>query len=540
MRRVKTCKGILIAMLAFAMMISGISVYAASSDDTFSVTLKNYTAPKALKTGQGFTIKGGVHSTATMKRIEAGVVNSSGKWTAQKYDNKSVNAKYFKLSTADSSLKFGKLSAGTYYYRIYVHPKNGKVKTVLNQKFTVSKPVPTITNHTYPVKLKKGKSFSLKGRVNSEKKITKITVGVVDKFTGEWTAEKYTGKPNAKVFKISKADSSIHFGKLEGGDYYYRVVVTNADGTFTVLDREFEVEDPDGGTEGGSLGGGSSGITLSGCNTPIQYNVGKKFTVKGTINSEEVIREIEIGIVMEATNKWTDYKYEGIVGDYKFNIGKVASKLKFDQLAGGTYYYRIYAHTDSGVKIVANKKFKVIPSNKPQAAVNWAINIANDDSFSYGKKPETSRVGCYFCGTNQRNKPEGYEKTYVCMTFVHAAFAHGAGDPELLAECRKGKHCLELTETNLTRYSCWMKVGMAKDLTVSDLMVGDVIVWYSADNTHGHLSIYAGNGAIVDCTSATGDVWGPSSIAYRAKAANSYLKQAATRSTKSYVMRYRK
>lgn len=172
-----------------------------------------------------------------------------------------------------------------------------------------------------------------------------------------------------------------------------------------------------------------------------------------------------------------------------------------------------------------------------RGALAWAVKIASDDSFSYGKKPQTSTCGCYFCGTNQRNKPKGYEKTYVCMPFVTAAYAHGAEDPEMYALCEGGKRCLSLTESNL-RYSCWTRVGSAGSLSVSDLQPGDVICKYSADNTSGHLSIYLGNGDIVDATSDGGNCWGPNSIAVRRGAAAGYLRRAAGASGKSYVMRY--
>ena len=171
------------------------------------------------------------------------------------------------------------------------------------------------------------------------------------------------------------------------------------------------------------------------------------------------------------------------------------------------------------------------------AAIAWAVKIANDDSFTYGKKPETSNIGCYFCGTNSSHKPKGYEKTYVCMTFITAAYAHGAEDPEMLALCRGGRRCLSTTDSNF-KYDCWEKVGSAGSLSVSDLQPGDVICMYSADNKTGHLSMYIGDGNIVEATSAYGDLWGPKSIGVRYGNAGRMLSHAARRSKKSYVMRY--
>ena len=174
-------------------------------------------------------------------------------------------------------------------------------------------------------------------------------------------------------------------------------------------------------------------------------------------------------------------------------------------------------------------------SNNPaiQGAINWAINIAEDDSFAYGNRPATARPGCYFCGTNQRNKPKGYEKTYVCMTFVHAAYAHGANDPEMLKDCKGGRYTLSLNDWNFTHWHCWKKVGKSHDLKVSDLEPGDVIIWWADDDASGHASIYIGKGDIVDA--AVPNSWGSNSIAVRKGAAASYLRRGEGR---SYVMRY--
>jgi hypothetical protein len=278
-------------------------------------------------------------------------------------------------------------------------------------------------------------------------------------------------------------------------------------------------------------------VTLKGCNAPTSYKCGAAFTPRGTIESSEPIERVEMGVVFTATNKWTEFKYDKSgINSNTFDLNKSASTLKFNLLAGGEYKYRIYVHTASGIHIAMNNPFKVISSNRAMDAVNWAIQIANDDSFTYGKKPETSKVGCYFCGTNQKRKPKGYEKTYVCMTFVHAAYAHGAGDPEMLRDCKSGSHCVSLTDTNFTRYTCWEKIGRCKDLKISDLKPGDVLVMWSSNNdSTGHMCMYVGGDKLVE---ATGRGWTKESIAVRSGAA-SRLKSLGSNS-KNYVMRYRK
>ena len=172
------------------------------------------------------------------------------------------------------------------------------------------------------------------------------------------------------------------------------------------------------------------------------------------------------------------------------------------------------------------------------AAVAWAIDIANDDSFAYGAKPAANAIGCYFCGTNcgpvKHNKPKGYEKTYVCLTFVAAAYAHGAEDPEVYYACSNGKMPLYENDNNFSRFSCWTKIGQCSNLSIDDLEPGDVVIqWSAANDNSGHTWMYAGNGQIVE---STGGGWGANSIALKDGAAKRLASYG--RSGRNYVMRY--
>lgn len=173
-----------------------------------------------------------------------------------------------------------------------------------------------------------------------------------------------------------------------------------------------------------------------------------------------------------------------------------------------------------------------------RAAVAWAIKIANDDSFSYGKKPQTSRIGCYFCGTSQKRKPKGYEKTYVCLTFAAAAFAHGAEDPEIYYACSHAKMPMYENDKNFSQFSCWKKIGRCSSLSIDDLEPGDVVIqWSKGSDNSGHVWIYAGNNNVVD-SEGIKDCWGPKSIALREGKAAAKLRSTARANSKSYVMRY--
>lgn len=85
-----------------------------------------------------------------------------------------------------------------------------------------------------PVSLVQGKSYSIKGNITSNYKITSVTVGVY-KTNGTATAQVKTVKPNAKSYNISKVDSSIKFGSLSAGSYDFIVKATDASGTTKTL-----------------------------------------------------------------------------------------------------------------------------------------------------------------------------------------------------------------------------------------------------------------------------------------------------------------
>ena len=555
-----------------AMLASTAFAYAAGS----KVTISGYTAPTALKAGQSFIIRGKISSTVKINRVEVGIVNAYNKWTAYKYDNKNVNAKTFDLSRADSTLKFGKLNHGSYKYRIYVHTSDGKVHIVLNQKFTVAKATSkvnsstgvAISGHALPKGLVTGQNFTVKGKLTSSSTMKRVEVGIAVK-GGGWTAYKYDNKSvNAKTFDLSKADSKLKFSGLKAGTYCYRIYAHTADGkVHIVLNHTFTVAAKTVPKSSGSSSAKSGGVktavgtgtqtekeqmttdtsantaqkvndkvSLVGVNKPTNCNVGATFTAGGRIDSTEVIKRIEVGIVFGPTNKWTAYKYDNKnVNAKSFYLKWAAPKLKVNLLPGGSYRYRIYVHTASGVTIALNHTFTVKPSNKPQLAVNWAKKIAADNSYSYGAKPAASEVGCYFCGTNKRTKPKGYEKTYVCLTFLGAAYAHGAGDPEILYKCQRGKMTMYSNNDNFNVFSCWVKIGQCSELHTKDLQPGDVIVDWSSDNGNGHVWMFAGGDTYVD---AEGLGWSADSIAVRS-GAESYLRWCGRDDSRNYVMRYR-
>ncbi len=142
-------------------------------------------------------------------------------------------------------------------------------------------------------------------------------------------------------------------------------------------------------------------------------------------------------------------------------------------------------------------------------AVRWAKWIASDNRFGYGRKGGsaykgtkeysiTHSGGCHFCGTNAKkiarakaaglSKPEEWEYTFVCNTFVHAAYAH-AGVQSML----KATNHSWWVESFKKHPSDWKEIK--KPAKMTDLQPGDVCA------TDTHFTMYIGNGKGIQATS---------------------------------------
>ena len=134
-----------------------------------------------------------------------------------------------------------------------------------------------------------------------------------------------------------------------------------------------------------------------------------------------------------------------------------------------------------------------------EAAVSWAVAIAKDNSFHYGRSKWAHHHGCYFCGTNQKKgspKRRGgasvsqCEKTYCCNPFVTAAYHHGAGATEV--NCKYASKRINLAnDRNKALKNSKAFKRVTKPRKVTSLKVGDILL------TPSHAMLYAGDGKVV-------------------------------------------
>lgn len=102
------------------------------------VSVTGYTYPTSVLLGSAFTLKGIVYSNYTMTSVTACIQNTKKENIIEV--TAKPNACEYDLKGIDAAMTFGKLTAGTYWYKVFVTDKKGKEMTAIKRKFTVSAP----------------------------------------------------------------------------------------------------------------------------------------------------------------------------------------------------------------------------------------------------------------------------------------------------------------------------------------------------------------------------------------------------------------
>lgn len=92
-----------------------------------------------------------------------------------------------------------------------------------------------------PGTLTVGRSYSINGKITSNYKITKVTVGVYTT-GGAATAQVKTATPNAYEYNIKSLDNYIKFGSLSAGSYVLKITAADASGKVATKESAFNVE----------------------------------------------------------------------------------------------------------------------------------------------------------------------------------------------------------------------------------------------------------------------------------------------------------
>ena len=317
---------------------------------TNGVTIPNITA------GKSVSIRGTVTSaTSNITKLIVGIYREDG--TSVTGRTVVPNAKSYDVSKIDPYVKFGGLSAGTYYYKVLVTNATHTNYAVVNQKFTVSDGSTTTTDKlsitggvTIP-NIKVGNVVSIRGTVTSaSSNLKSVTVGVYDSNNKLVTGK--TATPNAKTYNVRNLDAYVSFGDLKAGTYYYKVIASNAANTnVAVVNQKFTVSDGSTTT--------TDKLSITGGVTIPNIKVGNVVSIRGTvISASSNLKSVTVG-VYDSNNKLVTGKT--VAPNAKtYNVRNLDAYVSFGDLKAGTYYYKVIASNAANTNVaVVNQKFTV-------------------------------------------------------------------------------------------------------------------------------------------------------------------------------------
>ena len=332
---------------------------------TNGVTIPNITA------GKSVSIRGTVTSaTSNITKLIVGIYREDG--TSVTGRTVVPNAKSYDVSKIDPYVKFGGLSAGTYYYKVLVTNATHTNYAVVNQKFTVSDDSTTTTDKlsmtggiTIP-NIKVGNVVSIRGTVTSaSSNLKSVTVGVYDSNNKLVTGK--TVAPNAKTYNVRNLDAYVSFGDLKAGTYYYKVIASNAANTnVAVVNQKFTVSDGSTTT--------TDTLSITGGVTIPNIKVGNVVSIRGTVTSASSnLKSVTVG-VYDSNNKLVTGK-TATPNAKTYNVRNLDAYVSFGDLKAGTYYYRVFATNATTTNFpVVEQKFTVSANGSTTASDTLSIS----------------------------------------------------------------------------------------------------------------------------------------------------------------------
>ena len=348
-----------------------------SSSPASTLSISGYNTPPALAVGKSFSIKGTVSSNYNITSLTVGIYNANGSAVSTK--TVSPNAKSYSLTKVDNYIKFGAAKAGTNYYKVKATDAK-QTKTLLNKSYTVgnggsSSPASTLAISSYnypPTTIVEGKSFSIKGSITSNYKITSVTVGIYNANGGAVSAK--TVSPNAKSYSVANVDAYIKFGAAKPGTNYYKISATDEKTTKVLVNKSYTV----------TSNSPASTLKLTNANYPTTLTEGKSFSIKGTITSNYKITSVTVGIY-NANGGAVSAKTVN-PNSTSYSIANIDAYIKFGAAKAGTNYYRISATDTKQSKTLMNQAYTVksndVPSTLAISGYNTPPNLKVGQSFS--------------------------------------------------------------------------------------------------------------------------------------------------------------
>lgn len=321
--------------------------------------------PEVVVTGTDKPVSGMINSAYTMKTIDLGIADSTGK-TWVKYRTYTPGTKYFDISSADAKLDFSTLEPGKYYFKMIVTDSRGCTSTL--KRAVEVKDAFAVSKLAYADKMVKAEDPDFSGKITSVYNMTKVKVGVYNETSKKWLNYVILN-PNAKSASLADASKDLDFGKLDYGTYSLRAYAYDEDGNKgDVVRVPFEV---------------TEAFAVSGLKTPTVITYGNSYSVKGTISSVHNLKLVKVGVKQDG--KWVKYfSYNPAAKTY--SLADTAPDMTFKGISPGTYTYNVYLTDVNGhSKTVVKAEFKIAKATFSSSNCTYPTLLMKGEGFGlYG------------------------------------------------------------------------------------------------------------------------------------------------------------
>ena len=248
-----------------------------------------------------------------------------------------------------------------------------------------------ITGDNEPGEIIEGSSWSCKGIITSNYKITKVTGSIIglkeypNKMVDFVDVYSKSVMSNSKSYSLenSEIDNALRFDNIALKNYYspyftYKITAEDESGKeLTLVLKKFKIVPQIAST-----------LSFNSVTAPANYEKGKSWSCTGKITSNYKITEVNAKIYKSDQTSivhgswWNNPNSK----EYILAGSDINKDLQFDKLDVGTYYYEISARDEIGTSINTGKlKFQVI---NPTPASTLAISSET--------KPSSIVQGNYF------------------------------------------------------------------------------------------------------------------------------------------------
>ncbi|MGN0170022.1 MAG: RICIN domain-containing protein [Lachnospiraceae bacterium] len=412
MRRMKKVLCFLLAVSLLFSLTVGMETKAADS-----ISVSNATYPDWIKKGSAFILRGTVKSDSSITALTASICDGHG--NAMYSKTVKPNSKTYDLKGIDAAMRFDKLSANPYTYRVVAKNSSG-THTVIMKPFTVysgNKPEFVTNLNTavkYQICVKEDSSMVVDtaGTTSSSNVLVKKDEGQSSSY---WYLESADG--NAYMFR--NADTGLYLD-VSGGNMINGTNIQLWTGNATDAQKWYFIQDGDAykiiskrnyltmslenslaknkpnvqmwrdiqvahqrfylkpvaetndNQNTGEEQVINSTLSISGANTVPNLQVGDKFSLKGTITSNYQITKV-IAEIYAGSNPIVRKEVYPNATSVSLS-GDIDKAMTFNTLAAGTYYYSVWAEDASGAqKTLIWQMFEVKQANSTEKVlnINW-------------------------------------------------------------------------------------------------------------------------------------------------------------------------